>query len=90
MDPGGRTLHNFRSAAGLTQEALADLAQVAVRTVRGIETGRIKSPRIDTLGRLASALDLSAGDRERSSPRGAVDHANRFAATSGARANWPN
>jgi transcriptional regulator with XRE-family HTH domain len=63
-ETGSRTLLECRAARGLTQEALAHLAKVAVRTVRGIETGRIQSPRADTLARLATALNLSAGQRE--------------------------
>lgn len=47
-----------RRSASLTQEQLADLAGVHVRTVRGLETGRIRSPRRATVDLLARALGL--------------------------------
>ncbi|HEY7360912.1 MAG TPA: helix-turn-helix domain-containing protein, partial [Streptosporangiaceae bacterium] len=47
-----------RRAAGLTQQELADLAQVSLGTVRDLEQGRTHRPRRDSMTRLAGALDL--------------------------------
>jgi len=50
--------------AGLTQGQLAVLAGVSVGTVRDIEQGRTPAPRPATLARLATALKLTADERE--------------------------
>jgi DNA-binding SARP family transcriptional activator/tetratricopeptide (TPR) repeat protein/DNA-binding transcriptional regulator YiaG len=47
-----------RQAAGLTQQELADLAQVGLGTVRDLEQGRTRRPGRDSLTRLAAALGL--------------------------------
>jgi WD40 repeat protein/DNA-binding SARP family transcriptional activator len=47
-----------RRAAGLTQQELADLAQVSLGTVRDLEQGRTHRPRPGSMTRLAGALDL--------------------------------
>src|SRR5215470_9363209 len=49
-----------RRAAGLTQQELADLAQVSLGTVRDLEQGRTHRPRRDSMTRLAGALGLDA------------------------------
>lgn len=59
----GELLHQLRDRAGLTQEELADRSAVAVRTVRGLETGERTNPRADTVGRLAEALAKTLGLR---------------------------
>ena len=50
-------ISNARRAAGLTQEELAQRAQLAVRTVQRIETGQ-SIPRMYSLRALAKALDI--------------------------------
>jgi transcriptional regulator with XRE-family HTH domain len=52
----GERVRLARRAAGLTQEALAEAAQLAPRTVQKIEAGRI-TILITTLRRLRRALD---------------------------------
>ena len=47
-----------RRTAGLTQQELADLAQVSLGTVRDLEQGRTHRPRRDSMARLAGALGL--------------------------------
>jgi len=47
-----------RRAAGLTQQELADLAQVSLGTVRDLEQGRTHRPRPGSMTRLAGALGL--------------------------------
>ena len=47
-----------RRTAGLTQQELADLAQVSLGTVRDLEQGRTHRPRRDSMTRLAGVLGL--------------------------------
>jgi transcriptional regulator with XRE-family HTH domain len=51
----GRAIGLRRSQTGLTQEALADAADMAVRTLRAIEAGT-GNPRTDVLDRIARGL----------------------------------
>ena len=53
-----------RLRMGLSQEQLAERSGIAVRTVRGIESGRVISPRSATLRLLARALDLEGSEFE--------------------------
>lgn len=55
----GQLLRHHRQAAGWSQEALADRAGVATRTVRALETGKITQPRAMTLRLIATALGLA-------------------------------
>lgn len=54
----GRAIGLRRSQTGLTQEALADAADMAVRTLRAIEAGT-GNPRTDVLDRIARGLGWS-------------------------------
>jgi transcriptional regulator with XRE-family HTH domain len=56
----GSIVRMRRHAAGLTQQELADLAQVSLGTVRDLEQGRTHRPRRDSMIRLARALGLEA------------------------------
>lgn len=49
-------LKRARAAAGLTQQALAEEARVAVVTISRIEQGRTNQPREDEFGRIAAVL----------------------------------
>jgi transcriptional regulator with XRE-family HTH domain len=53
------TLRFHRRRRGLTQEKLAELSAVSVRTIRDLESGRVKSPRAETITLLAKALKLA-------------------------------
>lgn len=53
----GQRIRKYRAAAGLTQEALAHAAKVSLPTVNRLEADR-HSARVDTLGRIAAALDV--------------------------------
>ncbi|HWE60958.1 MAG TPA: tetratricopeptide repeat protein, partial [Chloroflexota bacterium] len=61
--PFGAVLKEYRLAAGLTQEALAERACVSARNIQNLERGENR-PLKDTARRLAEALGL--GDRDRS------------------------
>jgi transcriptional regulator with XRE-family HTH domain len=54
-----KNLAKIRKEKGLTQEALARKAGISFHTLVKIEGGRIKNPRIETVIKLAKALDVS-------------------------------
>ncbi len=56
-------LRRFRRAAGLTQEELAERANLSARAVSDLERDDERVPRRDTLELLADALQLSPEDR---------------------------
>ena len=58
--PFGTLLKQRRHEAGLTQEGLAERAQVGVRTLKDIESGATATPHPDTARRLVAALPLDA------------------------------
>lgn len=57
-----KTLRKLREQKGLTQEKLARLADVSNNTVIKIEAGKNENPTLDTLKKLANALDISVDD----------------------------
>jgi predicted ATPase/transcriptional regulator with XRE-family HTH domain len=57
--PFGALLKRFRRAAGLTQEALAERAQLSARAISNLERGVNQTPRHETLELLSQALALS-------------------------------
>ena len=54
-----QSLRTLRTAAGMSQAALAEKAGLSAGVVSQIEVGRITSPTLDTLDRLAGALGVS-------------------------------
>src|SRR5262249_7516607 len=56
-------LKRHRLAAGLTQDELAEQAQISVRAISDLERGVSRAPHKDTLRLLADALRLSEDDR---------------------------
>ena len=54
----GKQLQSARQAAGLTQQALCQKANLSFSTLTKIERGAIKSPSIFTIQAIAGALDL--------------------------------
>jgi predicted ATPase len=63
--PFSALLRSFRAQAGLSQEALAGLADVGKDTISGLERGSRRYPYVETVTRLARALALESADRER-------------------------
>ena len=60
----GELLREYRRAAGLTQEELAEQAGVSPRSISGWESGGAHLPRRDTLAMLVRALGLHETERE--------------------------
>ena len=56
-------MRRFRTAAGLSQEALAERAGLSTDAVAALEQGRRTRPRAFTLGLLAEAMRLGAEER---------------------------
>ena len=63
--PFGALLRQFRLAAGLSQEALAERAHVSAQGVSALERGARRTPQRETLLLLADALGLGPEDRGR-------------------------
>src|SRR5689334_373237 len=63
-DDLGDVLRQHRLDAGLSQEALAERAQVGLRSIQGIERGE-RRPHRGTLQRLVRALGLSSEQTRR-------------------------
>ena len=55
----GKQLQAIRTKAGLTQQALCQLADISYSTLAKIERGAIKSPSIFTIQKIAEALGVS-------------------------------
>lgn len=58
----GRRVQAFRSAAGLTQQALCQKANLSYSTLTKIERGAIKAPSVFTIQSIAAALTMSLDD----------------------------
>jgi len=52
----------MREAKGLSQEKLARLADVANNTIIRIEGGKNQNPTLDTLKKIAKALEVSVNE----------------------------
>jgi predicted ATPase/transcriptional regulator with XRE-family HTH domain len=59
----GEALRDYRRAAGLTQEELAERAGISSRSISGLERGEGPTPRRDTLALLVEALGLDGAER---------------------------
>jgi transcriptional regulator with XRE-family HTH domain len=58
----GAVLKKLREAKGLSQQALSKKAKVTGAYIAMLETGVRNNPTIDTLKRLAKALDVPVGE----------------------------
>ncbi len=61
----GTLLRHFRTAAALSQEALAQRARMSAEAISALERGARSSPYRETVSMLANALSLTAPDRAR-------------------------
>jgi len=57
-----KTLRKLRVAKELSQEKLARSADVANNTIIKIEAGKNQNPTLDTLKKIAEALEVSVDD----------------------------
>jgi len=57
-----KNVKKLREAKGLSQEKLARLADVANNTLIKMETGENKNPTLETLKRVAKALEVSVDE----------------------------
>jgi len=57
-----RKVKQLRKKLGLSQEKLARLADVSNNTIINIEAGKQDNPTIDTLKKVAKALDIPVED----------------------------
>jgi transcriptional regulator with XRE-family HTH domain len=57
----GRNLRRLRIAAGLTQMELANRSEMDMGEISRLERGQ-RSPRLDTMVRVAEAMDLTVED----------------------------
>lgn len=55
----GKNIKKLRQAKGLSQDRLSKLADVSYNTVIKLETGGIQNPTIETLQKIAKALNVS-------------------------------
>jgi predicted ATPase/transcriptional regulator with XRE-family HTH domain len=59
----GALLRRYRTEAGLSQEALAERANLSVRAIRALENGERQAPYPATVGALVMALGLTGHER---------------------------
>ena len=57
-----KNVERLRKQKGLSQERLARLADVANNTIIKIESGENKNPTLETLRKVAKALDISVDE----------------------------
>ena len=55
-------IKKYRKEKGLSQDKLARLADIAHATIIKIESGGIQNPTIDTVQKIAKALDIGLED----------------------------
>lgn len=58
----GKNIRKLRKQKSLSQDRLSKLANISYNTVIKLESGGITNPSIDTLQKLAKALDVYVDD----------------------------
>ena len=53
----GEVIRNIRIRSGMTQKQLAAAAGVALNTVKNLESGKLKNPRLSTIIKITDALN---------------------------------
>ncbi|MCP2314542.1 helix-turn-helix domain-containing protein [Kitasatospora paracochleata] len=61
----GRLIRQWRLRAGLTQEELAGRSGLSSRTIRDLERGRVRQPRLSSVRLLADSMKLTEQERDR-------------------------
>lgn len=62
MSTIGKNIKKFRQEKGLSQDKLSKLADLSLNTVVKIELDESPNPTIETIQRIAKALDVSVDD----------------------------
>jgi len=62
MSAIGKNIKRFRQDKGLSQDKLSKLADLSLNTVVKIELDESPNPTIETIQRIAKALDVSVDD----------------------------
>ncbi len=62
MSTIGKNIKKFRQDKGLSQDKLSKLADLSLNTVVKIELDESPNPTIETIQRIAKALDVSVDD----------------------------
>ena len=57
-----KNIKKLRQAKGLSQDSLSKAADVSYNSIIKLETGGITNPTIETLQKIAKALDVSVDD----------------------------
>jgi len=58
----GKNVRKYRKKLGFSQDKLSKCAEVAYNTVIKIESGENPNPTIETLRKIAKALNVDVGD----------------------------
>ncbi|PIS38861.1 MAG: DNA-binding protein [Candidatus Nealsonbacteria bacterium CG08_land_8_20_14_0_20_43_11] len=58
----GKNIRHYRKKLELSQDKLSKLAEVAYNTIVKIESGENPNPTIDTLTKIAKALEVGVDD----------------------------
>ena len=58
----GKNIRHYRKKLGLSQDKLSKLAEVAYNTIVKIESGENSNPTLDTLKKIAKALEISVDE----------------------------
>lgn len=58
----GKNIKKLRLAKGLSQDRLSKLADVSYNSIIKLETGGITNPTIETLQKIAKALEVQVDD----------------------------
>ena len=58
----GKNIRKYRKKRGLSQDKLSKHAEVAYNTVVKIESGKNSNPTIETLRKIAKALEINVND----------------------------
>ncbi len=58
----GKRIRKYRKKLGISQDTLSKKADLAFHTITKIETGKTPNPTIDTVKKIADALDVGVDD----------------------------
>lgn len=57
-----KNMKKYRDKLGISQDKLSKIAEVTLHTIAKIESGATPDPRIETLKKIANALDVKVDD----------------------------